>query len=268
MLLAALLDAGADEPTLQAIPDQLRLGAVEIAVERTERHGIAALLVRVEPPRIPRPEPGGAMRALIDEAGLPERPAGARAGRASTVSRRQRRRCTAFPSTTSTSTSSAASTRSSTSAARQSSSRISASTGSTARRCRTPAVSCESAHGVLPRAGAGDGRAAARRPARERRRRARARHADGRRARLHARREFRRAAAAPARVDRLRGRQRRLPRPPECPPGAARSGRAGGRVGGRAARDEPRRPQPRARAGCRRAVLCGRRPRRLDGARA
>ena len=45
------------------------------------------------------------------------------------------------------------------------------------------------------------------------------------------------------------------------------SGRAGGRVGGRAARDEPRRPQPRARAGCRRAVFCGRRPRRLDGAR-
>ncbi len=74
MLLAALLDAGADESILQAIPDQLRLGAVEIAVERTERHGIAALLVRVEPPPDPPPRTWRAMRALIDEAGLPERP--------------------------------------------------------------------------------------------------------------------------------------------------------------------------------------------------
>jgi uncharacterized protein (TIGR00299 family) protein len=74
MLLAALLHAGADEAVLQAIPARLGLGPVGIAVERTARHGIAALSVRVDPPPDPPPRTWRAMRQLIAGAGLPERP--------------------------------------------------------------------------------------------------------------------------------------------------------------------------------------------------
>jgi uncharacterized protein (TIGR00299 family) protein len=47
MLLAALLDAGADVERLRAIPDALGLEGVEISVERVERQGIGALHVQV-----------------------------------------------------------------------------------------------------------------------------------------------------------------------------------------------------------------------------
>lgn len=47
MLLAALLDAGADVECLRAVPEALGLDGVEIAVDRVERQGIGALHVRV-----------------------------------------------------------------------------------------------------------------------------------------------------------------------------------------------------------------------------
>lgn len=47
MLLAALLDAGANEELLHSVPEALGLGGVEIAVERVERQGIGALHVTV-----------------------------------------------------------------------------------------------------------------------------------------------------------------------------------------------------------------------------
>jgi uncharacterized protein (TIGR00299 family) protein len=50
MLLAALLDAGADVEVLRALPARLGLGDVEIAVERVERQEIGALHVDVLAP--------------------------------------------------------------------------------------------------------------------------------------------------------------------------------------------------------------------------
>ena len=50
MLLAALLDAGADLARLQTVPGALELDGVEITVERVERQGIGALHLRVEAP--------------------------------------------------------------------------------------------------------------------------------------------------------------------------------------------------------------------------
>jgi uncharacterized protein (TIGR00299 family) protein len=47
MMLAALLDAGADEAVLRAIPDRLGLQGVELVVERVERGGVSALHVDV-----------------------------------------------------------------------------------------------------------------------------------------------------------------------------------------------------------------------------
>jgi pyridinium-3,5-bisthiocarboxylic acid mononucleotide nickel chelatase len=47
MLIAALLDAGAPEPELRAVPDRLGLEHVELRVERVERHGIGALHLEV-----------------------------------------------------------------------------------------------------------------------------------------------------------------------------------------------------------------------------
>jgi uncharacterized protein (TIGR00299 family) protein len=43
MLIAALLDAGAPEEPLRAVPDRLRLEGVELRIARVERHGIGAL---------------------------------------------------------------------------------------------------------------------------------------------------------------------------------------------------------------------------------
>jgi pyridinium-3,5-bisthiocarboxylic acid mononucleotide nickel chelatase len=50
MLLAALLDAGANVELLHSVPEALGLDGFEIAVDRVERQGIGALLVSVEAP--------------------------------------------------------------------------------------------------------------------------------------------------------------------------------------------------------------------------
>jgi uncharacterized protein (TIGR00299 family) protein len=50
MIVAALLDAGADRARLEALPAELGLGAVGIAVERVERQGTGALHVSFEAP--------------------------------------------------------------------------------------------------------------------------------------------------------------------------------------------------------------------------
>ena len=60
MLLAALLDAGASQAKLEAVPELLGIGAVEIRVERVERQGIAALHVTSSRPKSRRPVPGDA----------------------------------------------------------------------------------------------------------------------------------------------------------------------------------------------------------------
>jgi pyridinium-3,5-bisthiocarboxylic acid mononucleotide nickel chelatase len=73
MLLAALLDAGASQPCLEAIPEQLGIGPVEIRVERVERQGIGALHVDVVPPDAPPPRTWRRMRELIGSADLPGR---------------------------------------------------------------------------------------------------------------------------------------------------------------------------------------------------
>lgn len=73
MLLAALLDAGAGEETLRAVPGRLGLGPVEIRVGRVERHGVGALHVEVVPPPSPPPRTWRAMRELVEAAELPPR---------------------------------------------------------------------------------------------------------------------------------------------------------------------------------------------------
>jgi uncharacterized protein (TIGR00299 family) protein len=55
MLLAALLDAGAAEETLLAVPDQLGLDGVDIRLERVQRHGIGALHLEVASTRDEHP---------------------------------------------------------------------------------------------------------------------------------------------------------------------------------------------------------------------
>ena len=50
MLLSALLDAGAPEDELRAVPGRLRLEGVELRIERVERHGIGALHLDVLAP--------------------------------------------------------------------------------------------------------------------------------------------------------------------------------------------------------------------------
>jgi uncharacterized protein (TIGR00299 family) protein len=47
MLLSALLDAGAPEQELRAVPDRLGIEHVDLRVERVERHGIGALHLEV-----------------------------------------------------------------------------------------------------------------------------------------------------------------------------------------------------------------------------
>ena len=73
MLLAALLDAGADVERLRLVPALLGIGPVEIAVERVEREGVGALHVKVADPPDPPPRTWRAMRAIIEGADLPLR---------------------------------------------------------------------------------------------------------------------------------------------------------------------------------------------------
>jgi hypothetical protein len=73
MLLAALLDAGADVERLRAVPKALDLSGVEITVGRVERHGIGALHVDVAAPDDHAHRDYRTIRALVEEADLPER---------------------------------------------------------------------------------------------------------------------------------------------------------------------------------------------------
>ncbi len=74
MLLAALVDAGADAERLQAVPGALGLEGVVIAVDRVERQGIGALHVDV---RVPADEHQHrdylAIHAMVERAALPPR---------------------------------------------------------------------------------------------------------------------------------------------------------------------------------------------------
>jgi len=74
MLLAALLDAGADEGALRAIPSALGLSGVEIRVDRVERQGVGALHVDVLAPHRDHPHRSWReIRALLEEHDAPAR---------------------------------------------------------------------------------------------------------------------------------------------------------------------------------------------------
>jgi uncharacterized protein (TIGR00299 family) protein len=73
MLLAALLDAGADLESLRGLPSTLGLDGVEIAVERVERQGIGALRLSVVAPDDASSRDYREIRDLVQAADLPER---------------------------------------------------------------------------------------------------------------------------------------------------------------------------------------------------
>jgi uncharacterized protein (TIGR00299 family) protein len=73
MLLAALLDAGADLESLRGLPSTLGLDGVEIAVERVERQGIGALHLSVVAPDDASSRDYREIRDLVQAADLPER---------------------------------------------------------------------------------------------------------------------------------------------------------------------------------------------------
>jgi hypothetical protein len=73
MLLAALLDAGADLEALRRVPAALGIEGVEIDVERVERQGIGALHVRIDSPHDHEHRHYAEIRERVQEADLPER---------------------------------------------------------------------------------------------------------------------------------------------------------------------------------------------------
>jgi uncharacterized protein (TIGR00299 family) protein len=72
MLLAALLDAGADIDRLRGVPAALGLEGIRISAERVERQGIGAVHLRVETPDDAEHRDYRAIRRLVEEADLPE----------------------------------------------------------------------------------------------------------------------------------------------------------------------------------------------------
>jgi uncharacterized protein (TIGR00299 family) protein len=72
MLLAALLDAGAEAERLHAVPGALGLAGVTIAVEPVERHGIGALHVDVRARDDAHHRSWREIREMIEGASLPE----------------------------------------------------------------------------------------------------------------------------------------------------------------------------------------------------
>jgi uncharacterized protein (TIGR00299 family) protein len=72
MTLAALLDAGGDLERLRALPEQLELGSVELAVTRVQRHGVRALHVDVRPPVSPPSRTWRELREQIESSSLEE----------------------------------------------------------------------------------------------------------------------------------------------------------------------------------------------------
>jgi len=72
MLLAALLDAGAERALLEGLPDRLRLSGISVAVTRVERTGVGALHVDIRAEREVRHRSWPAVRAQVVDADLPE----------------------------------------------------------------------------------------------------------------------------------------------------------------------------------------------------
>ena len=73
MLLAALLDAGAELETLRGVPRALGIENLEIDVERVERQGIGALHLRIDAPADGDHRSYADIRDLVANAELPER---------------------------------------------------------------------------------------------------------------------------------------------------------------------------------------------------
>lgn len=73
MLLAALLDAGADMELLRGVPAALGIDGVEITSERVERQGIGALHLRIEASDDHAHRGYREIRKLVEEADLSER---------------------------------------------------------------------------------------------------------------------------------------------------------------------------------------------------
>lgn len=73
MLLAALLDAGADEAAVREALAGLRVPGLELLLGRERRHGIAARTVHVRAGRDPSERDLADVRGLIEAAPLPER---------------------------------------------------------------------------------------------------------------------------------------------------------------------------------------------------
>ena len=76
MLLAALLDAGADADAVRSGLAGLGVEGLRLEVERVARHGIAASRVRVSGAGAQPHRDWASIRAQIDAAGFPERPRG------------------------------------------------------------------------------------------------------------------------------------------------------------------------------------------------
>ena len=76
MLLAALIDAGAELETLRAVPRALGIEGVEIDVERVERQGIGALHLRIDASDDQDHRQYGHIRELVERADLSERARG------------------------------------------------------------------------------------------------------------------------------------------------------------------------------------------------
>lgn len=72
MLLAALLDAGADLETLRSVPSALGIEGARIDVERVERQGIGALHVRIDAPDEVEHRDYAHIRELVATADLSE----------------------------------------------------------------------------------------------------------------------------------------------------------------------------------------------------
>jgi uncharacterized protein (TIGR00299 family) protein len=73
MLLAALVDAGAELETLRGVPAALGIDGVAIDVERVERQGIGALHLRIDASDDHAHRHYGEIRGLVEAAALPER---------------------------------------------------------------------------------------------------------------------------------------------------------------------------------------------------
>ena len=76
MLLAALLDAGADEGRIRAGLEGLGVDGLRLEVGRADRHGIHARTVAVEGPHEHVHRTWREVRAIIDAGALGEWPAG------------------------------------------------------------------------------------------------------------------------------------------------------------------------------------------------